>query len=111
MANMDPSLNGSRPRSVALVPTNNVTTKDGITVRARIDPTLTVDDVVRQLCINLKVRDAPGRFALRDDGDELVTNDNMRKKIKSKVNLKCVFLLVGVGGCGWEGADGGWAGW
>ena len=27
---------------------------------------------------------------MRDDGDELVTNDNLRSKIKAKVNLKYV---------------------
>ena len=37
-----------------LVPTNHVTTLEGVTVRARIDPTLTVDDVVKQLCTSLK---------------------------------------------------------
>src|SRR5271170_6548422 len=82
-----PSING---QAKALVPTNNVTTKDGVTVRARIDPTLTVDDVVRQLCINLKLKDPPGNYALRDDTDELITTDNLRKKIKSKVPLKYV---------------------
>jgi hypothetical protein len=84
--------NGSRPKSAALVPTNNVTTKSGVTVRARIDPTLTVDDVVRQLCINLKIRDAPAKYALRDESDELVTNDNLRKMIKAKLNLKYVVV-------------------
>ena len=78
----------NRPRSVALVPTNTVTTKDGVTVLARIDPTLTVDDVVRQLCINLKITDPPGRHALRDEADELVTNDNLRKMIRMKRELK-----------------------
>ncbi|KAF8892151.1 ELMO/CED-12 family-domain-containing protein [Infundibulicybe gibba] len=73
-----------------LVPTNNISTSEGLTVRARIDPTLTVDDVVKQLCINLQIKDPPGNFALRDDTDELVTNDNLRKKIKTKVNLKLV---------------------
>ena len=29
-------------------------------------------------------------YALRDDADELVTDDNLRKKIKGKVNLKYV---------------------
>lgn len=82
--------NNHRPKSaVPLVPTNNVTTKEGVTVRARIDPTLTVDDVVKQLCINLKIKDSPMMFALRDETDDLVTNDNLRKKIKTKVNLKC----------------------
>ncbi|KIJ65621.1 hypothetical protein HYDPIDRAFT_175010 [Hydnomerulius pinastri MD-312] len=84
--------NGSRPKSsVGLIPTNNVTTKDGATVRARIDPTLTVDDVVRQLCVNLKVTDPSTNFALRDrENDELVTNENLRKKIKNKAHLKLV---------------------
>jgi engulfment and cell motility protein 1 len=82
--------NGTQARSGALVPTNTVSTGDGQTVRARIDPTLTVDDVVKQLCINLKIKDPPSNFALRDETDELVTNDNLRKKIKAKVNLKWV---------------------
>lgn len=85
--------NGTTPaRTGALVPTNNVTTKEGVTVRARIDPTLTVDDVVRQLCINLKIQDGHANFALRDENDELVTNDNLRKKIKTKINLKWVIV-------------------
>jgi engulfment/cell motility protein 1 len=73
---------------VALVPTNSVTTAEGVTVRARIDPTLTVEDVVKQLCINLKIKGPPSDYTLRDEADELVTNDNLRKKIKTKVNLK-----------------------
>jgi engulfment/cell motility protein 1 len=85
-----PTANGSTQKGVALVPTNTVNTNDGVTVRARIDPTLTVEDVVRQLCINLKIRDAPARYALRDETGELVTNDNLRKKIKAKQTLKCV---------------------
>ncbi len=71
-----------------LVPTNNVTTKEGITVRTRIEPSLAVEDVIRQLCISLKLKDPPAMYALRDEGDELVTNDNLRKKIKAKMNLK-----------------------
>ncbi|KAF8659892.1 hypothetical protein AX16_001776 [Volvariella volvacea WC 439] len=70
-----------------LVPTNLVTT-DGLTVRARIDATLTVDDVIRQLCVHLK-KD-PASHALRDEDDELVTNDNLRRKVQAKVNLKLV---------------------
>ncbi|KAG5637290.1 hypothetical protein H0H81_005085 [Sphagnurus paluster] len=86
---LSPGGNGSQTRSGALVPTNTVTTIEGVTARARIDPTLTVDDVVKQLCINLK-KESPSHFALRDENDELVTNDNLRKKIKGKVNLKLV---------------------
>ncbi|CAL1714582.1 unnamed protein product [Somion occarium] len=83
--------NGAPTKSSSgLIPTNTVTTKDGLTVRVRIEPTLAVDDVIRQLCINLKIKDPPGVFALRDDTDELVTNDNLRQKIKGKVNLKLV---------------------
>ncbi|KAI0765665.1 ELMO/CED-12 family-domain-containing protein [Trametes elegans] len=73
-----------------LVPTNNVTTKEGLTVRTRIEPSLSVDDVIRQLCISLKLKDPPAMYALRDESDELVTNDNLKKKIKGKVNLKLV---------------------
>jgi len=83
-----PTTNGTQVRPGALVPTNNVSTVDGLTVRARIDPTLTVDDVIKQLCINLKMKDLPSNYALRDETDDLVTNDNLRKKIKAKVNLK-----------------------
>lgn len=89
-----PAFSNSRPKSVALIPTNNVTTKDGVTVRARIDPTLTVEDVVKQLCINLKIQEPPVMYALRDETDDLVTNDNLRKKIKAKVNLKCVLSRI-----------------
>jgi hypothetical protein len=84
--------NGTETR--ALVPTNNVT-NDGVTFRARIDPTLTVEDVVKQLCIHLKVKGSPSDYALRDENDdELVTNDNLRKKIKGKVNLKYVGVVA-----------------
>ena len=83
-----PTTNGKSSTRGGLVPTNNVTTKDGITVRTRIEPSLAVEDVIRQLCISLKLKDPPGVYALRDENDELVTNDNLRKKIKGKVNLK-----------------------
>lgn len=91
---MSPPVNGHGAKPVVLVPTNNVTTKEGVTVRARIDPTLTVDDVVKQLCLNLKIKEPPVMFALRDETDDLVTNDNLRKKIKTKVNLKCVVSVL-----------------
>ncbi|OAX43979.1 hypothetical protein K503DRAFT_679972 [Rhizopogon vinicolor AM-OR11-026] len=87
-----PGTNNTRPKSTpGLIPTNNVTTKEGVTVRTRIDPTLTVDDVVRQLCVNLKVTEPSSNFALRDkDTDELIVNENLRKTIKNKANLKLV---------------------
>lgn len=78
----------------AVVPTNHVTTKDGVTVRARIDPTLAVEDVIRQLCLNLKLKDPPAMFSLRDEDDTLVTTENLNKMIKSRANLKCVRVPV-----------------
>jgi hypothetical protein len=87
----------SRPRgapngssSKVLIPTNSVTTKDGGIVKVRIDPTLMVADVVKQLVANLQIKQPPSNFALRDDDDELVTNENLRKMIRSKAKLKYV---------------------
>ncbi|KAF9454260.1 hypothetical protein P691DRAFT_809803 [Macrolepiota fuliginosa MF-IS2] len=77
------------PKASPLVPTNHVTTLEGVTVRARIDPTLTVDDVIKQLCGSLK-KEPASQFALRDESDELVTNDNLRKKIRGRVGLRLV---------------------
>lgn len=94
LPNLSSTTNGDAPSQTqaraGLVPTNTVSTKEGFTVRARIEPTLAVDDVIRQLCLNLKLKDPPAMYALRDEQDELVTNDNLRKKIKGKVNLKYV---------------------
>lgn len=75
--------------SKALIPTNSVATKDGI-VKVRIDPTLMVADVVKQLVMNLQIKQPPSDFALRDEDEELVTNENLRKMIKSKAKLKFV---------------------
>lgn len=60
----------------------------------RIEETLAVDDVVRQLCISVKIKDPPAMYALRDEHDELVTNENLRKKVKAKVPLRCVQLTA-----------------
>jgi engulfment and cell motility protein 1 len=75
--------------SKTLIPTNSVTTKDGV-VKVRIDPTLMVADVVKQLVANLQIKQPPSDFALRDDDDELVTNENLRRMIKLKAKLKYV---------------------
>lgn len=88
-----PNQSGTK-QGKAVVPTNHVTTKDGVTVRARIDPTLNVEDVIRQLCLNLKLKDPPAMFSLRDEEDTLVTTENLNKMIKSRANLKCVRDLV-----------------
>jgi hypothetical protein len=79
--------------SKTLIPTNSVTTKDGGVVKVRIDPTLTVSDVVKQLVANLHIKQPPSNFALRDDDDELVTNENLRKMIRSKAKLKYVLNI------------------
>ncbi|KAI0343291.1 hypothetical protein BDW22DRAFT_1264593 [Trametopsis cervina] len=79
------------PPKQRLIPTNTVTLRDGSTVRVRIEATLAVEDVVRQLCISVKIKDPPAMYALRDENDELVTNENMRKKVKAKVGLKLVY--------------------
>ena len=91
-SHLGPSSSANGGKRSALVPTNNVTTGDGLTVRTRIDATLTVDDVMKQLCVSLEIKEPPSYFALRDDMDELVTNDNLRRKIRNKVNLKCVLM-------------------
>ncbi|KAI0299316.1 ELMO/CED-12 family-domain-containing protein [Russula brevipes] len=91
-----PSGDALRPRattngasSKTLIPTNSVTTKDGV-VKVRIDPTLMVADVVKQLVANLQIKQPHSDFALRDDDDELVTNENLKRMIKSKAKLKLV---------------------
>jgi engulfment/cell motility protein 1 len=42
--------------------------------------------------MNLRIPDNPLLFALRDDTDELVTDENLRKKIRDKVPLKYVLF-------------------
>jgi len=82
------ALNGASVKT--LIPTNSVTTKDGGVVKVRIDPTLMVAEVVKQLVANLQIKQPPSNFALRDDDDGLVTNENLRKMIRSKAKLKYV---------------------
>lgn len=91
------ALNGASSKT--LIPTNSVTTKDGGVVKVRIDPTLMVADVVKQLVANLQIKQPPSNFALRDDDDELVTNENLRKMIRSKAKLKYVVNGSELGPC------------
>lgn len=46
--------------------------------------------MIKQLCLNLKIPGNPVLYALRDAGekDELVTDENLRTKIKDKAALK-----------------------
>lgn len=79
----------TRP-SAPVIPTNSVTWEN-VTVRARIDAALAVEEVVRQLCVSLKIPDPPAMHALRDaETDELVTTENLRRKIAAKAALKLV---------------------
>lgn len=69
----------------------NLVTYGQSTIKALIDPSLPVQDVIRQLCANahLGVQEPPALFALRDDdNDELVDDANMAKKIEAGANFK-----------------------
>ncbi|KZT55823.1 hypothetical protein CALCODRAFT_556244 [Calocera cornea HHB12733] len=68
--------------------TNTVESKDGQKVRARIDPSLATSEVVRQLCLNLKLTETSKLYALRTDTDELVTDDNLSRIVRDKTPLK-----------------------
>jgi engulfment/cell motility protein 1 len=47
-----------------------------------------VSEVIQQLCSNIKIQEPSTFFALRDENDELVTDENLRKKIRSKSPLR-----------------------
>ena len=69
----------------------NLVTYGQSTIKALIDPSLPVQDVIRQLCANahLGVQEPPALFALRDDdNDELIDDANMAKKIEAGANFK-----------------------
>lgn len=61
------------------------------TIKALIDPTLPVIDVIRQLCANahLGVQEPPALFALRDEeNEELVDDITLAKKIRAGRNFR-----------------------
>ncbi|CBQ68916.1 related to engulfment and cell motility gene 1 protein [Sporisorium reilianum SRZ2] len=69
----------------------NLVTYGQSTIKALIDPSLPVTDVIRQLCANahLGVQEPPALFALRDDDDdELIDDANMARKIEAGANFK-----------------------
>ena len=69
----------------------NLVTYGQSTIKALIDPSLPVQDVIRQLCANahLGVQEPPALFALRDDDDdELIDDTNMARKIEAGANFK-----------------------
>ncbi|CAO1631530.1 unnamed protein product [Parajaminaea phylloscopi] len=61
------------------------------TIKAQIDTTMVVSDVIRQLCANahLGVQEPPALFALRDEeNDELIDDANLAKKIEAGTSFK-----------------------
>ncbi|KAN0062511.1 hypothetical protein ACQY0O_005042 [Thecaphora frezii] len=69
----------------------NLVTYKQATIKALIDPSLPVQDVIRQLCANahLGVQEPPALFALRDDETEdLIDDSNMARKIEAGANFK-----------------------
>ncbi|EPQ28461.1 uncharacterized protein PFL1_03764 [Pseudozyma flocculosa PF-1] len=69
----------------------NLVTYKHSTIKALIDPSLPVQDVIRQLCANahLGVQEPPALFALRDDEtEELIDDANMARKIEAGANFK-----------------------
>jgi len=75
-------------RTGNLFSANTVETKDGWKVRARIDPSLATSEVVRQLCLSLKLMETSDLYALRTDTDELVTDANLGRVVRDKTPLK-----------------------
>ncbi|KDN40446.1 hypothetical protein K437DRAFT_291531 [Tilletiaria anomala UBC 951] len=69
----------------------NVVSYRHASIKALIDPSLSVSDVVRQLCANshLGVQEPAALYALRDEeNDELITDENLRKKIEESKHFK-----------------------
>lgn len=72
-------------------PRINTVTYRNATIKAQIDTTMMVADVVRQLCANahLGVQEPPALFALRDEeNDDLVEDSNLARKIQQGRALK-----------------------
>lgn len=69
----------------------NTVTYRNATIKAQIDPTMVVADVIRQLCANahLGVQEPPALFALRDeDNDDLIDDSNLARKIEAGTSFK-----------------------
>ncbi|PWY97012.1 hypothetical protein BCV70DRAFT_203236 [Testicularia cyperi] len=88
-----PLVSNPSQASASSMPANriNLVTYRQSTIKALIDPSLPVQDVIRQLCANahLGVQEPPALFALRDDdNDELIDDSNMARKIEAGANFK-----------------------
>lgn len=87
------SQSSSRNPGMAGAPTTqiNLVSYRSATIKALIDPSLPVSDVIRQLCANshLGVQEPPALFALRDEEtEELVDDGNMERKIRDGKSFK-----------------------
>jgi engulfment/cell motility protein 1 len=58
------------------------------TLKCRIDPTLPVNEAVKLLALNFKSSEPFSTLALRNERDELITDDNLAAAVKEKVKLK-----------------------
>ena len=67
---------------------NNVITPNGRSVRVRIDPTLTVEAIIAQLCAALKIQEDSSLFVLKDEQNSLITDENVQEKIRARTDLK-----------------------
>ncbi|PWN21975.1 hypothetical protein BCV69DRAFT_298172 [Microstroma glucosiphilum] len=77
--------------SASSTPRINTVSYRNATIKAQIDTTMVVADVIRQLCANahLGVQEPPALFALRDDeNDELIDDGNLARKIEAGRNFK-----------------------
>ncbi|CAO1637346.1 unnamed protein product [Sympodiomycopsis kandeliae] len=95
MESLSPNTNGhgeTSPRgSSSSVGRINTVTYRNATIKAQIDTTMMVSDVIRQLCANahLGVQEPPALFALRDEeNDELIQDSNLARKIQLGRNFK-----------------------
>lgn len=83
-----PSTTSQTSNSIAKI---NTVSYRNATIKAQIDTTMMVSDVIRQLCANahLGVQEPPALFALRDeDDDELIDDANLARKIESGASFK-----------------------
>ncbi|KAK0540293.1 hypothetical protein OC835_000744 [Tilletia horrida] len=82
---------GGRREASERESTINLVTYRSATIKAIIDPSIQVQDVIRQLCANahLGVQEPPALFALRDEEtDELIDDSNLARKIGAGASFK-----------------------
>ncbi|KAL7415875.1 hypothetical protein BDY24DRAFT_380361 [Mrakia frigida] len=81
----------STPKPKRVVTATNLVSWEGAPspIRARIDPTLNVKDIVRQLCVSFQIVKPPLMYGLRVvEDDSVVTDENIRRIVEEKKALK-----------------------